>query len=1212
MKTKYGIMALLLVFLFLLPISFANPTDLNDTSLVGEENSPITEELQEQISDTYFDDENVVGPDLNDDFVNYKFNIKKENTFYVNASYNGTQYTGSQDKPFKDVYSAFSEISFNRNIVNILIANGTYTIPKSIYLTKNLNIIGESSSNTIIDGVNSQIFHVNKNNLVINIFNLTLTGGSSYYGGAIYNNKSTVNLVNDVFSFNQAKEYNDLLNNYSAAAGVLYNEAGYFKIYNSIFINNKAYLSLNAYAGAIYNEMGKIKILNSLFLNNTVCNASYGVAGAIYNFNGFLTIFNSSLINNTVDSNYSIGGAIYNYEAHNTFIINSTFDGNKLYGKYTIGSAIANKGVLLEIINSTISNNLANGTSIENSTVYNINGVYNLVNTQFRNNNILNPKKYFLMSLEDQIIISQAFDEDLLTDLPKKYDLRDYGLVTSVKNQGNSGACWAFTTLAALESFLLKYENISYDFSENNMKNIMGSYSVNGTDWTDGGNYQMGLAYLLRWEGPINESDDSFSAYSIISNYDSDKVKHVQGAIFIPLRMGYLDNNQLKYAIMQYGAVYTSIYGTSMGRIVYNQNPSIPNHAVTIVGWDDNYSVNRFVGGAKPPGNGAWIVKNSWGPSYGDKGYCYVSYYDTTFAGFALDSLSAMAFTNVENVTNYKDIYQYDLLGNTYESLGFNSNTAWFANQFTATSNNPIAAFGLYAYGGSEYLADIYVNGDLKYSQEGMIDYAGYHTIKLDKLVNVSKGDIFRINVRLTTPDSLYPIAIETNRNGYSSKAVADLNQSFISHDGVDWIDIAQDSELVKISDVMYNKTLKSSNVCLKVYTANVPNLQLTVNSDSIYFNKDKSVSISVNLTNIGDYVKNINVYLNLDDIADLISFNTTKGNYIENESLWTIDSLNHDETVFFNFILKISENKDILMNNFTINYSNMTKIIPFEFYYSGFTKLMVENITIFSKTDNKINITLLDMLNDPLANQNVTVISKQGNTTLTTDSHGVISYNLNLNEGIHVINITYFGNDEFKPVNSSFNVTVIKRNSASTISLMNIELNSKLYYQFTLKGVNDEALKNKPVQIKFNGKIVEKYTDNNGMIKVQFSVGKAGNYECEMRFFGDDSYYGLLKISKVSIIKKKPTLKIKKKTFKSSKKVKKISSTLKFEGKALSNKKITFKIKGKKYTAKTNKKGVATVKIKLSKKGKYLVSVKFNGDTLFSKITKKGKLVIK
>ena len=110
------------------------------------------------------------------------------------------------------------------------------------------------------------------------------------------------------------------------------------------------------------------------------------------------------------------------------------------------------------------------------------------------NNYVKTVKDDLLICLEDQIIVSKPFDEELLVDLPSSYDLRDDGLVTPIRDQGGSGSCWAFSTIAAIESYLLKYENISYDFSENNMKNLMGIYGLNGTDWADGGNYYMSLS----------------------------------------------------------------------------------------------------------------------------------------------------------------------------------------------------------------------------------------------------------------------------------------------------------------------------------------------------------------------------------------------------------------------------------------------------------------------------------------------------------------------------------------------------------------------------------------------------------------------------------------------------------------------------------------------------------------------------------------------
>lgn len=1319
MKIKCLAIIGFLIMIIIIPICSASPGDLDNVTEVSDEIMAEKvevdyEEINSPINSSYYDDnnENIEQPLLDDSFKEISVKYTSKNTFYVNGSYNGSTELGTLNNPFKNIDVAFSSLTFNRSVSNIYIASGVYELQKTISLTKNLNIIGENPVNTIISGKYlNQLFFVNKNNLALTFVNLTFVAGNTYYGGAIYNNKSSIKLINDIFKENTAEGYSST---YSGAGGALYNEAGTYKIYNSTFINNKAKSSLNVYAAAIYNDMGTLSILNSKFINNSVENGSYGCGGAIYNFNGFLTVFNTTFENNTICSNYSIGGAIYNYEAHNVYVINSTFEGNKIYGNYTIGSAIANSASLFEVVNSTITNNVANGTALDNSTIFNFNGIYNFINSTFHNNIVKNPKKYLLMCLEDQFIISKAFNDDLIKNLPSKYDLREEGLVTYAKNQGSSGACWAFTTIAALESYLLKYENISYDLSENNLKNVMGYRSENGTDWADGGNYQMALAYFLRWSGPIDEDDDYFSAYSTIPHYEYSPLKHVQGAVFIPMRLGYLDNNQIKYAIMKYGAVYTSIYGTSMIKNVYNSVSEIPNHAIAIVGWDDNYPASKF-SGSKPPANGAFIIKNSWGTSYGEKGFGYVSYYDKTLAGFSLDSLSVMAFTDVENVTNYKDIYQYDLLGNTFESIGYSNSTAWLANQFTAISDNPLSAFGLYTYGKSSYMVEIYVNGNLKYSQDGCVDYAGYHTIKLNKLVNLSKNDVFRINVKLTTPDSFYPIAIESQRNGYSSKSHADLNQSFISPDGVNWFDIAQDFEIVKLANCLYNKTLSQANVCLKAYTANVGDLRLNITSNSSYFYKGDEIKVSLNLTNYGDYVKDIIISLKLDEIINISSINLTKG--IFNNNTWNISELSHNGFAILNLTIKILDNRDFIKNTISVNCSDNiydNQSYQFNLTYCGFTNFIVNNITSLSKSGDIFNITLVDNQLNPIYNENVIVNVNNENITLKTDENGIINLKLDLLEGNYSCFLYFKGNEKYHGNNQSFNVKVIKRNSTiinvgednyyypngplirltdendnplnkllkimlidssgkttifnyttdngGQINLSNIksgdykiisefegddlyyssiyDFNAKIlkvdsvltsndlytstviskvdgktgnYIKIILKDVGSNPLENKQINVNLNSKNYNLITDKFGTAYLQVNIERSGNYIAIITFKGDNQYSKSFTQSKIVVKKQKLTLKVPKKTYKSSKKVKKLTATLKnSKGKAISGKKLVFKVNGKKYTVKTNKKGKSIVKVKISKKKTYKVSVTFKGDLSYNKITKKSKLVIR
>ena len=1229
-------------------------SDLDENSLGNIEDEILDDSSSEYQGDIYTDYSDYIN--LKSEMLTYDFNISDSNTIFVNSSYDGDEELGTQSNPFKTISSAYNYfINDTNSKSNIFLADGTYVVSKRMTINKNLNLIGESTLNTIINGEENSyengIFFISPPlsyyaiSPLVNFVNLTFSKGTSYYGGAIYINQSAVNFVYTKFKDNRAKDYISyyVQKTYPASGGAIYNDKGFVRIYNSIFEENTASGSQDAYGGAIINDMGEMTILNSKFTNNFV-NASYGSGGAIYDYSGILVIYNTTISDNTVNSNYSMGGGICNWASHNVFIINSTIEGNTLNGNYTFGSAISNKAIILEIHNTTVSNNKANGISDENGTIFNLNGIVNLVDTDFINNYVKTVKDDLLICLEDQIIVSKAFDEDLLVDLPSAYDLRDDGLVTPIRDQGGSGSCWAFSTIAAIESYLLKYENISYDFSENNMKNLMGIYGLNGTDWADGGNYYMSLAYLLRWSGPVNEIDDPFSDWDTSSPTKLNLTKHIQDVLFIPVRLGYKDLNQIKYAILTYGALYTTMQADDSFQYepdYYHDIIENANHAVTLIGWDDNYSADNFA--VRPPGDGAFIIKNSWGTDHGHDGYWYISYYDKAFAGFGLETLSAMAIVNVENATNYKNIYQYDILGNTFESIGFNSNTAWLANQFLAKNNNPLTAFGLYTYGDSEYLVNITVNGISKCIQEGFVKGAGYHTIKLDEYVELAKNDIFKIAVKLTTPDSFYPIAIESKRESYSSGASANPNESFISIDGINWIDLVDYKNLyedglkvIKFYQYAHDYDLKEANVCLKAYTSGVSDVYLNIKSNASTYNIGDLVDVIITVSNEGDLVNDLNISIDFDNSLIIKSFQIIKGSFNQNTKIWHLDSLGEGESSVLKLTLSPNHAKEILPIIFNFDYegfkpSNKTNSNVLNLYYQGNTKfLLIENKTTLSKSGENLIISLADQNLNPVIGKEIIVslVESDNNLNLNPvklllDENGSSKFILDLPEGNYKFLVSFNGDSYYKPSNSTFTVNVTKRNSPHFIVEDTLIKGDE--FKVVLIDDNYNAIANKAIKfvVSLNNKVVmtkTATTNANGEAKLA-GLSKLGNGNYTVKIvFGDDYYKDSSLTKKITIkrdepkkiVKKATKLYVPKKTFKAKKKVKKLTATLKAGKKVIKGKKIVFIVNKKKYIAKTNKKGVATVKIKLSKRKTYKVTVKFAGDKYYKASKKTSKVVIK
>lgn len=173
---------------------------------------------------------------------------------------------------------------------------------------------------------------------------------------------------------------------------------------------------------------------------------------------------------------------------------------------------------------------------------------------------------------------------------------------TGVRDQGNCGSCWAFSTAGMFESILLK-QGINADLSEQWL------VSCNTNGWgCNGGNFAS--SYYLN-PGAVLEQCFPYRASDLPCQ---------QGCPYVYIASSSKsasNTSAIKNAIYNYGAVscsvYVSIYFQAYSGGVFNYCQNSPaNHAVVLVGWDDS--------------KGAWRMKNSWGRSWGESGMMWITY----------------------------------------------------------------------------------------------------------------------------------------------------------------------------------------------------------------------------------------------------------------------------------------------------------------------------------------------------------------------------------------------------------------------------------------------------------------------------------------------------------------------------------------------------------------------------------------------------------
>ena len=985
--------------------------------------------------------------------------------------------------------------------------------------------------------------------------NITFANTTATYSPAIYLVGSRIRIVDSKFI--------NLKANMTAGAMSL-REGGELYIENCEFINTTS--SRNA--GAIYVDItgynpgneGNVTIIDSKFKGT-----SSGFAGAYVQLGGQFWLSNSEFINNHATFN---GGAIY-LSFTETEISNCTFESDGvdvIEGYPTYGGAIFSDISTLNITDSKFFNNVAG----EGNAIYAYDSSFNIKGSTFKNNaNAL----FSVFTKEGNIDESTVLNNDTVSTnntfyatimtgeglqltlvnntinvdtLPSKFDLRDWGWVSSVRDQGWMGACWTFGMTGALESALLKATGIPFNVSMNNMKTVMKYSPYGAMEVFEGGANLASVGYLLSWLGAIPYEADTYDELGKITMpIATGQNIQVQDMIFIP-NNEIPNGTQIKLAILKYGALDVSFFGQSSyddevpyyNPKTYAQYVDVPetaNHEVSIIGWDDNFPKEKFL--ITPPGNGAWIVKNSYGTEWGDNGFLYVSYYDQSLLAYKPGKVTDYAVAAIiENTVPYNKNYQYDItwLSNFEPSDGNIS----YMNVFEALDDDLIAGVGTYFNeSGVSYTVEIYVNDELKLTQEGVSPYVGYHTIKLDSYIPIKKGDVFKAAI---TSNWVPYLLLEDTRVHYTN------NISFISFDGETWYD-AYDLGYI---------------ACLKVYTVSLKDASVSVNNDTVDLFVGDTFAIVATTVPEG-----LNVTYVPDD-SGVVSVDENGVVTALKEGTATI-------------LVKVGDGRVFAENSTEVFVTVKAK-----------ANMIID--AVYDSDNDEIVATITNnVTGKPVSNARVVIELDGVNTTVVSDKKGQAKLSTaDLTQGTHTATISYKGNSKYNPASTS--IEFVKK--ADMIISAEYDAGSNEIVATITNGITGKPISNARVVIELDGVNTTVVSDKKGQVKVSTADLTQGTHTATISYKGNSKYNPANTTLEFTV---KNNIIISDIYTDSNELVATLTNDA--TGKGISNAKVNVKINGVTTTVKTNSKGKIKVSTADLNDTAITATISYNGNSKYN-----------
>jgi len=212
-------------------------------------------------------------------------------------------------------------------------------------------------------------------------------------------------------------------------------------------------------------------------------------------------------------------------------------------------------------------------------------------------------------SVDEDIDIEEAIFPEALA-FPSEWDNREKGLVTTVRSQGNCGACWAFSAVGTLEGAWAKHSGDLIRLSE---QDLVDCVKANGG--CGGGGISSALTWVHNHQGLEKNTDYPYHAHAGTCRHDTDKTVATLSKI---RKVQSKNENDLKRAVHNRGPVSMSLHVNKKFKAYKNGvfddttcPKNKPNHALLVVGWKYSPVQKRT----------KWYVKNSWGKSWGVDGY---------------------------------------------------------------------------------------------------------------------------------------------------------------------------------------------------------------------------------------------------------------------------------------------------------------------------------------------------------------------------------------------------------------------------------------------------------------------------------------------------------------------------------------------------------------------------------------------------------------